>query len=81
MSGAVKVSRALATLEPGEGGTVEAIQYGALRALCSDLGIREGEKVRCRAGRGSMLVLDTQDGHTVSLARDWARHILVALSG
>lgn len=69
--------RALSTFGPGEAGRVESILFGALRALCSDLGIREGETVSCRAGTGGVLVLDTQDGHTVSLARDWARFIRV----
>lgn len=70
--------RALSTLLPGEGGLVHAILFAALRTLCADLGIREGESVHCRAGTGSMLVLDTQDGRTVTLARDWARFIRVA---
>jgi hypothetical protein len=34
--------------------------------------------VRCRAGTGGVLVLDTADGHTVSLASDWARFIELA---
>lgn len=70
-------SRPLATLAPGEAGTVDAILFGALRALCSDIGIREGETVRCRAGTAGVLIVDTQDGHTVSVARDWARFIRV----
>ena len=70
-------ARALSTFAPGDGGTIESILFGALRALCGDLGIREGETVSCRAGTGGVLVLDTQDGHTVSLARDWARFIRV----
>ena len=70
--------RPLSTLAPGEDGLVQSILFGALRALCSDIGIREGEAVHCRAGTGGMIVLDTQDGHTVSLARDWARFIRIA---
>ena len=70
--------RSMSTLVPGETGRVHAILFAALRTLCDDLGIREGESVHCRAGTGSMLVLDTQDGHTVTLARDWARFIRIA---
>lgn len=68
-------TRTLASLVPGERGRILSFTYGAVRGLCSDLGIREGETVRCRAGTGGVLVLDTADGHTVSLARDWARFI------
>ncbi|HEX6307618.1 MAG TPA: FeoA domain-containing protein [Longimicrobiales bacterium] len=71
----VKMDRTLASLAPGESGTVGRIVFGALRALCDDLGIREGDAVSCRAGTAGVLILDTQDGHTVSLARDWARFI------
>jgi hypothetical protein len=67
----------LATLAPGQSAQVDAIIFGALRALCGDLGIREGESVHCRAGTAGVLVLDTEDGHVVSLARDWARFIRV----
>jgi hypothetical protein len=72
------LARTLATLAPGESGTVGEIMFGALRALCGDLGIREGAAVHCRAGLGSVLVLDTEDGRVVSLARDWARFIRMA---
>ena len=68
-------TRTLAMLRPGETATVGSILFGALRTLCGDLGIREGETIRCRAGTAGVLILDTQDGHTVSLARDWARFI------
>jgi hypothetical protein len=67
----------LSTLHPGERATVQSIIFGALRSLCGDLGIREGESVTCRAGTAGVLVLDTEDGHVVSLARDWARFIRI----
>jgi hypothetical protein len=70
--------RTLASLVPGESARILSFMYGAVRGLCSDLGIREGETVRCRAGTGGVLVLDTAEGHTVSLARDWARFIELA---
>jgi hypothetical protein len=75
---AIVSGRTLASLAPGEGGMVESFLFGVVRALCGDLGIREGETVHCRAGTGGVLILDTQDGHTVSLARDWARFIRLA---
>lgn len=71
--------RTLASLLPGESGTVQSFLFGSLRSLCDDLGIRQGETVRCRAGTAGVLILDTQDGHTVSVARDWARFIRVGI--
>jgi hypothetical protein len=68
-------TRTLASLAPGDSGTVESFLFGSLRSLCNDLGIRQGETVRCRAGTAGVLILDTQDGHIVSVARDWARFI------
>ena len=65
----------LAALPPGQSGRVDSILFTGLRAVCHDLGIREGDTVHCRAGTGGVIVLDTQDGRTVSLARDWARFI------
>jgi hypothetical protein len=70
--------RTLANLLPGESAQVHAFLFGALRRACGDLGIREGEEVRCRAGTGGVLVLDTQAGETVTLAREWARFITLA---
>lgn len=75
---ATTAKRTLAMLHPGESGVVGSFVFDALRALCSDIGIREGEGVRCRAGTGGVLVLDTAEGRTVSLARDWARFIRLA---
>jgi hypothetical protein len=71
----------LAALAPGDSARVESIVFGALRTLCSDLGIREGDSVHCRAGTAGVLVLDTEDGRVVPLARDWARFIRVARPG
>jgi hypothetical protein len=73
----MSVPTTLAMLGPGQSATVEAIVFAALRTMCGDLGIREGESVRCRAGTAGVLVLDTEDGHVVSLARDWAHFIRV----
>jgi hypothetical protein len=71
-------ARTLASLAPGETALVDRIVFGALRSVCGDLGLREGESVHCRAGTSGVLVLDTQDGRAISLASDWARYINVA---
>jgi hypothetical protein len=73
-----QASRTLATLHPGESATVGPILFDALRGVCRDLGIREGQAIHCRAGTAGVLVLDVADGLTVSLARDWARFIQLA---
>jgi hypothetical protein len=77
MAGALTtpVQPTLASLGPGESAVVESFVFASLRALCGDIGIREGDVVRCRAGTAGVMVLDTQGGSTVSLARDWARFI------
>jgi hypothetical protein len=67
----------LAGLNPGQSGRVTSFLFGSLRVLCGDLGIREGDIVRCRAGTAGVLVLDTEDGDVVSVAREWARFIQV----
>ena len=70
--------RTLASLAPGDSGTVESFLFGSLKVICGDLGIRAGETVRCRAGTAGVLILDTQDGRMVSVSREWARFIRVA---
>jgi hypothetical protein len=48
-----------------------------LREHCSDLDIHEGDVLRCRAENASQLILETTNGRTVALQRDWARFIEV----
>jgi hypothetical protein len=73
----LSAARRLANLLPGESARVDSFSFDTVRALCGDLGIREGDALHCRAGTGGMLVLVTQDGSIVTLARDWARFITV----
>jgi hypothetical protein len=70
-------SRSLASVAPGESARIHVILFDALRRMCEDIGVREGQSLRCRAGTGAMLLLDMPDGRVVSMARDWARHIIV----
>ena len=67
----------LANLHAGENARITRILFGALRSLCDDLGLRENQRFHCRAASATMLVLEAEDGHIVSLARDWARFIRV----
>src|SRR5437763_985639 len=71
-------AHSLAATSAGESVQIRRILFGALRALCADLGVREGDIVLCRAGTSSHLLLDTPEGRTVTLERDWARFIQVA---
>jgi hypothetical protein len=70
--------QSLAAARTGDCLEIRRILFGALRDLCSDLGLFEGQWVRCRAGTASQLMLETSDGRTVALQRDWARFIQVA---
>ena len=70
-------SQSLAATRSGDSVEIRRILFGALRDLCTDLGLFEGQWVRCRAGTASQLLLETGDGRTVALQRDWARFIQV----
>ena len=70
--------RSLAATQTGESVEIRKILINTLRTHCSDLDIREGDVVRCRASTHSQLLLETRNGRTVSLDRDWARFIQVA---
>ncbi len=73
--------RSLAAADTGEAIEIRRILFGALRNLCADLGVHEGEVVRCRACTPSQLLLETSAGRVVALERDWARFIQVAAPG
>jgi hypothetical protein len=69
--------RSLAAADRGELVEIRRILFGALRELCADLGLREGDLVRCRACTPSQFLLETQAGRVVALDRDWARFIQI----
>ncbi len=73
--------RSLAAADTGEAIEIRRILFGALRNLCADLGVHEGEVVRCRACTPSQLLLETPAGRVVALERDWARFIQIAAAG
>lgn len=70
--------RSLAAARTGEHIEIRRILFGALRNLCADLGLHEGEVVRCRVCTTSQLLLETREGRVVALERDWARFIQIA---
>jgi hypothetical protein len=67
----------LAATRSGQTVEVRRILFEGLREHCSDLGIHEGDVVRCRADTPAQLILETPHGRTVALQRDWARFIEV----
>jgi len=73
--------RSLAAADTGEAIEIRRILFGALRNLCADLGVHEGEVVRCRACTPSQLLLETAAGRVVALERDWARFIQIVPAG
>ncbi|MBI4408358.1 MAG: hypothetical protein HY561_01540 [Gemmatimonadetes bacterium] len=73
--------RSLAAARSGETLEIRHILFDALRCLCSDLGVHEGQAVRCRAATPSHLLLETAEGRTVALETDWARFIQVGEPG
>jgi len=70
--------RSLATARAGEEVVIQRILFGALRNLCADLGVYEGDVVSCRAGISTHLVLRTATGRTIPLDREWARFIQIS---
>lgn len=68
----------LAATKTGDFVEIRRILFNTLRTHCSDLDIREGDVVRCRADTPSQLMLETRSGRTVALQRDYARFIQVA---
>ncbi|HWV56546.1 MAG TPA: hypothetical protein VNZ57_03660 [Longimicrobiales bacterium] len=69
--------RSLAAVDTGDIVEIRRILFDVLRGLCADLGVREGDVVRCRANTASHLLLETAGGRTVTLERDWARFIQI----
>ena len=67
----------LAATRSGEAVEIHRILFQGLREHCSDLDIHEGDVLRCRADTASQLILETPNGRTVALQRDWARFIEV----
>jgi len=71
-------TRSLAAAQSGELLEIKRILFSGLRRHCAELGLAEGQRVKCRAGTASRLMLETETGRTVALERDWARFIQTA---
>lgn len=73
--------RSLASARAGEAVMIRRILFGALRNLCADLGVFEGDVVCCRAGTSTHIVLRTSTGRTIPLDREWTRFIQIGEPG
>ncbi len=73
-------ARSLATTETGETVTVRRILFDTLRSHCSERGVREGARLRVRAGDAERVELETAGGRAVPCERRYARFIQVATS-
>jgi hypothetical protein len=71
-------TQSLAATKTGDVVEIRRILFEALRRHCSDLGVHEGDTVRCRSGSASQIMLETNLGRVVAIERDWARFIQVA---
>ncbi len=74
---AMTAARSLDTAETGETITVGRILFDTLRSHCSQRGVREGARVRIRAGDAERLELETAGGRAVPCERRYARFIQV----
>jgi hypothetical protein len=70
--------RSLATMRDGETRVVEHILFDLTRARCAALGIREGDRIRCRLATVSQLYVETDAGRIVTIDRDWGSFIQVS---
>lgn len=68
----------LATAAPGESFHVRRIHFGLVRDRCADLGMREGDLLRCLRVTAGEVVVEFPEGHTTALELDYARFVEVA---
>jgi hypothetical protein len=68
-------ARSLAALTAGEEVTITRILGRGARELCRSLGLREGDRLRCRSTDGVHVWIESPRGGVVAMARHWARYI------
>jgi hypothetical protein len=56
---------------------VRQVHFEGLRSDCERVGVREGQVFRLNARNGSHLLLESRDGRTAKLRREYARFIEV----
>ena len=70
--------RSLTTVTPGSAVEVREILGEGLRAFCHEIGINEGEVLRCRADGATHKIMVTASGRTIVIEQDYARFINVS---
>jgi hypothetical protein len=67
----------LAEIRAQQTARVHTILFSTLKNECNDIGLYEGDVIRCRAASPTTLVLENRAGRTLILDQDWARFIAV----
>lgn len=67
--------RSLAAAVPGERFQIKRIHFGLVRERCSELGIREGEVLRCVRNTAKEVVVEFPQRHTTALEMHYARFV------
>jgi hypothetical protein len=65
----------------GQSVVIRQILFDGLRSDCERVGVREGQAFRLDEGTHSHLLLETRDGRTAKVRREWARFIEVESVG
>lgn len=71
-------TRSMAAASPGERFRVRRIHFGLVRDRCSELGIREGDVLRCLRSSAHEVVVQFPERHTAALELDYARFVELA---
>jgi len=65
----------LAMASAGQAVEVREILGERLREYCHDIGLHEGDVLRCRVNGPTHKIMTTASGRTIVLEQDWARFI------
>lgn len=68
----------LASVGAGDRFAIRQIFFDEVRERCAMLALHEGDVAQCRAVGSGTLLIDTDGGRTVELARGWACFIEVS---
>lgn len=77
ISGTGSRRRCLATAEPGDTVRIRRIHFEVVRDLCRELGIREGDELRCLRRTANQVVVEFPECHTVALEPQYAQFVEV----
>lgn len=69
--------RSLAAATVGQVVEIREIQGEGLRAFCHEIGLNEGDVLRCRVNGTTHKIMVTTSGRTIVIEQDFARFICV----